>query len=84
MALNIKSPVADALAREVAALADESLTQAVVTSLEQRLAHLRARAGTTGVAARLRRLADEYAELAVADPRTPDEIIGYDADGLPT
>jgi antitoxin VapB len=84
MALNIKSPVADALAREVAALADESLTQAVVTSLEQRLAHLRARSGRTDAAQRLRRLADEYAELTVADPRTPDEIIGYDTDGLPT
>lgn len=84
MTLNIKSPVADSLAREVVALTNESLTQAVVTALEERLAHLRAHTATTAASQRLQRLADEYAGLEVADPRSPDEIIGYDADGLPT
>lgn len=84
MALNIKSPDADRLAREVAALTNESLTQAVITSLEERLARVRPSAGTASMAQRLRRLANEYADYPVADDRSADVILGYDASGLPT
>jgi antitoxin VapB len=84
MALNIKSPDADGLAREVAALTNESLTQAVITSLEERLARIRTRDGSPSAAQRLRRLADEYAGYPVADDRSAEEILGYDANGLPT
>jgi hypothetical protein len=37
----------------------------------------------TGILSRLERLAAEYRALQVDDPRGADEIIGYDANGLP-
>jgi antitoxin VapB len=32
----------------------------------------------------LRRTQEEIAALPVLDPRTPDELLGYDENGLPT
>lgn len=43
MALSIKDPQADTLARAVADLTGESLTQAVIVALEQRLAREKAK-----------------------------------------
>jgi antitoxin VapB len=83
MALSIKSDEADRLARQVAAATGESLTDAVVGSLRERLERLRAIQGPSLVE-RLRRLQDEAGALEVLDPREPDEILGYDSDGLPT
>lgn len=82
MALNIESPAADRLARELAAATDETITQAVTTSLEERLDRVRARPQTVSVSQRLERLADEYGSYPVTDERADEEIIGYD-DGLP-
>jgi antitoxin VapB len=82
MALSIKSDEADRLARELAAETGESLTDAVVIALRERLGRLHARRGPS-LADRLRRLQSEVAELPVLDQRTPDEIIGYDDHGLP-
>ena len=79
MALSIKSERADQLARELASLTGESITDTVITSLERRLAEVR----------RLRRrrsiddLVERFQNLPVLDPRSADEIIGYDDSGLP-
>ena len=82
MPLSIKNDDADRLARELAATTGESLTEAVVVALRERLERERARR-RVGIAERLRRLAGEVAELAVLDPRPADAIVGYDAHGLP-
>jgi antitoxin VapB len=84
MALSIKSDEADRLAREVARLTGENLTEAVTTSLRERLNRERRRRskGQT-MADRLRALARECASLPDVDPRSPDEIIGYDDQGAP-
>jgi len=84
MALNIKSPEADRLARELTAATGESLTTAVETALRERLARERGRRRTEVVARRLRALRDEVRGLPVKDPRTPEMILGYDEHGLPT
>jgi antitoxin VapB len=84
MALSIKDPETDRLARAVAALTGESLTTAIRIALAERLAREQQRHGhRRGVADRLREIARECAALPVLDPRTPDEIIGYDEHGLP-
>ena len=79
MALSIKSQAADRLARELSELTGESITDAVIASLELRLDLERRRLG--------RRAAGDIAErarlLVVVDDRTPDEILGYDEHGLP-
>jgi antitoxin VapB len=84
MALSLKDPEADRLARAVAEKTGETLTAAVITALRERLARLRARP------ARRRRLRDELREigercaaLPTLDRRSADEILGYDDHGLP-
>lgn len=81
MALSIKSDEADRLARELAGRTGESITEAVVVALRERLE--RQRDDTLGIAGRLRRLADDVAALPVEDPRSPEELLGYDQHGLP-
>ena len=80
MALSIKNDRADQLARELSELTGESLTDAVVHSLELRLAEER-------LARRRRRsiddLVERFGQLPVLDPRSADEILGSDEDGLP-
>lgn len=82
MALSIKTDEADALARELAELTHESLTEAVTVALRERLA--RVRAGRVDIVSGLDRLRVEYSDLPVHDRRTADEILGYDEAGLPT
>lgn len=81
MALSIKNDEADRLARELAATTGESLTEAIVVSLRERLSRERAKRGR-GREARLRRLVEHVALLPVVDGRQPDEVIGYDEHGL--
>lgn len=82
MALSIKKEEADRLARELASTTGESLTDAVVIALKERLDRAR-RQRATGMAERLRRLAAEVRDLPVLDSRAAEEIVGYDDHGLP-
>jgi antitoxin VapB len=81
MALSIKSDEADRLAREIAGRTGETITEAVVVALRQRLE--RQHDDRLGIAGRLRRLAEDVAELPVEDRRSPEAIVGYDEHGLP-
>jgi antitoxin VapB len=83
VALSIKSDEADRLARRLAATTGESLTEAVLVALRERLAREERRRRSESIGVRLDRWRAEMAELPVLDPRTPDEIIGYDEHGLP-
>lgn len=83
MALSIRTEEADRLARELAEVTHETLTQAVTTALRERLERVRSEQRTE-YEKRLQRLIDEYQELPEADTRSADEIIGYDEHGLPT
>jgi len=84
MALNIKDPETDRLARELAELVGEPITTALRVAIEHRLSRERARRRAVdredviaGIIARGR-------ERAVLDDRTEDEILGYDEHGLPS
>ena len=82
MALSIRSDEADRLARELAGLMGESLTEAVTVAIRERLERVK-RARNRDMRRRLQRLVDEYQSLEVEDSRPDDEIIGYDENGLP-
>lgn len=82
MALSIKSDEADRLARELATATGESLTEAVVVALRERLSRERSK-DRPRIPARLRRIQSDVSTLPVVDGRTADEIIGYGGDGLP-
>lgn len=79
MALNIKSAEADRLARELAAVTGESLTEAVTRSLEERLELTRQRPAARDV--ELDAIWGRAARIPRRDPRTDDELLGYDAQG---
>ena len=81
MALNIKDPHTDRLARELADLSGLPITVAVREALEERLAVLRARARTAP--ADLEEIIRRGRARATVDGRTDDEILGYDEQGLP-
>jgi antitoxin VapB len=85
MALNIRDPEVQILAREVAQATGETMTQAVKEALRERLARLR----ETDKAKReqryraIRESARRWREAPVEDPRSPEEILAFGEDGLP-
>ena len=84
MALNIKHPEADRLARELAAVTGETLTEAVVAALRERLERQRQRRPKPSTASEiLREVRLRLSRLPVLDARSADEILGYDEKGLP-
>jgi antitoxin VapB len=83
MALSLKDPEADRLAREVAERTGETLTGAIVVALRERLARLRGRPRRRPLRDDLREIAKRCASLPTLDERSEDEILGYDERGLP-
>ena len=87
MVLMIKNARADHVVRELASRTGETIAEAVTIAAEERLARLTAaekrhsgsvdRAGLEAILARFR-------ANRIDDPRTDDEIIGYDENGLPS
>jgi antitoxin VapB len=84
MALSIKDPEADRLARELAARTGETLTEAVVVALRERLTREAGRTRATPLCEELATIRRRCADLPVLDTRAGDEVIGYDQHGLPT
>ena len=83
MALSLKDNETDRLAREVAALTGETLTEAIRKALAERLERERLRRGEPGdLSALLREIGEHCASLPDVDARTPDEIVGYDDTGM--
>ena len=71
------------LARRLARVTGESLTAAVHEAVRQRLEREERRRGRASVE-ELMAIARQNAARPIRDPRSADEIIGYDEDGLPT
>lgn len=85
MALGHEDPETDALARQVASLTGETLTEAVRGALMQRLRHERLKRGERPWdEAAIEAIIDHCAALPVLDRRSDDEILGNDENGLPT
>jgi antitoxin VapB len=83
MGVFIKNPEAEAKIRELAARTGESLTEAIERSVEERLARLPPRRKGRVDRKKLAELLAYFDSLPVDDPRSPDEIIGYDENGVP-
>lgn len=83
MALNIPTPEAERLAAELARQTGESKTIAVTKALRDRLSRVRRERGHRQLADEMEKIAQHFASLPVLDSRTPEEILGYDQNGLP-
>jgi len=83
MALSIKHPDADRLARELARRKGKSITVAIIEALRAELAREKQRVHSSGLAASLMEIGRHFNSLPVMDSRSADEIIGYDEHGIP-
>jgi antitoxin VapB len=83
MALNIKHPEADRLARALAARTGETITGAVIQALRDRLQRTEGRRKPRSLVDELREISDRCAALPVFDTRSAEEILGYDEIGVP-
>ncbi len=83
MALNIRNPETEELAETLAKLTGETKTQAVTKALRDRLERVRRRLSGRRLADELDEIALHSASLPILDARDADEILGYDASGLP-
>lgn len=81
MAISIRNPQAEQLAREVAARSGENITKAIIHSLEERLQRLVNEQRAPERVKELRAIAKRCQALPDLDPRPADEILGYDEHG---
>lgn len=82
MPISIKDPETDRLARALAAATGESLTEAIRRALQDRLERETQRS-RRGIGIEVRRIQERLAALPVLDPRSAEELLGYDDHGLP-
>jgi len=83
VALNIKDPETDRLARELSEATGESITVAARIALEERLTRVRARNRAAGQAAELDAIIRRGRARTMLDERSGDDILGYGEHGLP-
>lgn len=80
--LNIKNDRAHRVARRLAELTGESMTEAVTKALEERLDREKAKRDRAGVAERLMAIGRRCAKRPILDHHSPEDIISYDERGL--
>jgi len=83
MALSIRNSETERLARQVARETGESLTEAIQTSLKERLQRLRQRSQRRIMTEKLEDILRRVDTLPTLDTRSEDEILGYDDHGIP-
>jgi antitoxin VapB len=84
VSLNIKQPRAHELATQLAKMTGESLTTAVVRSLEERIAREEKKHGKGRTAERMMAFVNRYADKITTDLKSTDHgDILYGEDGLP-
>ena len=81
----INHPEVDELAQELSQYTGESVTQAVINALRERLDREKEKVGETKqLKEELLWIGRECAALPVLDQRSPDEVLGYTDLGVPS
>lgn len=83
MAINIKDERTDALARVLAREANEPLTTATRIAIEERTLRLRALTSARNNDDDLVSIIDRGRQRPLLTDRSKDDILGYNADGIP-
>ena len=83
MALSIKDPETERLARSLAQLTGESITTATRRAIEERLRRLGGQSSKATLLEDMSEIRRHWSEIPIADDRTPEEVLGYDEYGLP-
>jgi antitoxin VapB len=84
MAITLDHPEIDELAHELSHYTGESVTQAVLTAMRERLEREKEKLSqAVSLKEEILRIGQECAALPVLDQRTPEEILGYNQHGVP-
>lgn len=81
MPLSLKNPEAERLARALAHCTGESITDAVIAALRERLEREQGR--RTRLVDEIMEISGRCAALPVLDPRHAEEILSYDGNDVP-
>jgi len=79
MALSIRNPEVETLARNLAARTGQSMTDEILQALRERETLLTEQSGSR--LARIQELSRRAGALPILDPRSPEEILGYTKTG---
>jgi len=82
--ISIKNDETEQLARQLADLTGETLTEAVRLAVAERYDRLRRERLGRSLASELNAIALRCAKRPIISPLTDDEILGYDEMGVPT
>jgi antitoxin VapB len=83
MALSIKDPETERLARNLALLTGENITTATKRALEERLRRVGGHYRKANLLQDLAEIRERWSALPILDERMPDDILDYDEHGLP-
>jgi antitoxin VapB len=83
MALSIKDRKTELLARQLAAHTGETITVATRRALEERLKRMGSQARKAALLEDMEAMQRRLSALPVLDHRSPEEMIGYDENGVP-
>ena len=83
MALSIKDPETERLARSLAQLTGETITIATKRAIEERLRRVGGQFRKASLLEDMAAIRRRWSEMPALDDRTPEEILGYDKHGLP-
>ncbi|MBC7284741.1 type II toxin-antitoxin system VapB family antitoxin [Hoeflea sp.] len=84
MALSIKDPETERMARALAERTGETITVATRRALEERLRRVSSDARKAALLEDMAASRRRWSALPVLDHRSADEILGYDENGLPS
>lgn len=83
MALSIKDPETERLARKLAQVTGENITTATKRAIEERLRRVDGRSRKATLLADLAEIRQRWGAMPILDERMPEDILGYDVHGLP-
>ena len=83
MPLSIKNDDTERLARKLADETGESITEAIRIALEERWERVKSRRRGRVVAAQIGDLLRRVDAMPDLDARSPEEMLGYDENGMP-
>ena len=82
MALSIRNPEAERLAREASRITGRSMTEVIIEALKDKLAGLKRDPSHEPMEKRVMRIAEQCRALPTLDTRSEADILGYSDEGL--
>jgi antitoxin VapB len=82
MALSIRNPRAEKLAREISAISGKNITQVIINALEDQIERLQSQWRYPDTVNEIMNISKRCKSIRDIDKRSPDEILGYSQTGV--